>query len=255
MLAVERQDRILALLKQRRSMLLDALVEELGVSASTVRRDLEQIELTGQVHRTHGGVVFTGDKPANSRPYAFDQRLAYNLDAKRKIARTARSLVQPGQTILIDGGTTTFYFAEELKGVHLQIVTNSLPIAEMFQNDDGVEVILTGGLIYPRYGLLVGPMTERALELIHTQTLFISAAGMHEGVLYNQNLLLVQAEEKMIRQSQLVVLLLDSGKFGQQALSRLCTLEDVDVVVTDLPPSDKDRQVIESAGCRLIIAE
>lgn len=255
MLAVERQNRILALLKQRRSMLLEALADELGVSASTIRRDLEQIEQTGQVQRTHGGVVFTGDKPANSRPYAFDQRLAYNLDAKRKIARAARALVQPGQTILIDGGTTTFYLAELLKDIHLQIVTNSLPIAEMFQNEDGVEVILTGGLIYPRYGLLVGPMTERALEEIHTQTLFISAAGMHEGVLYNQNLLLVQAEEKMIRQSQQVVLLLDTTKFGQQALSRLCTLSDIDVVVTDAEPSARDRKLIEDAGCRLIIAE
>lgn len=254
MLAVDRQHRILELMQTHRSMTLEALASEVGVSASTVRRDLEQIESAGQVQRTHGGAVYVADRQSAARPYAFGQRLGYALDAKRRIAQAAALLVQPGQTILIDGGTTTFYFAQELKNLAVQIVTNSLPIAEHFQNDERVELILTGGLAYPRYGVLLGPMTDAALQSIHTQTLFLSVAGLSAGQLYNQNLLLVQAEQRMIQQSQQVVLLLDSGKFGQQALARLCGLEEVDVIVTDTAPTDDDAAAIERAGCRLLIA-
>src|SRR5439155_26083163 len=96
----------------------------------------------------------------------------FHVDAKRKIARAARSLVKPGETILLDGGTTTFYLAQELLGLPLQLITNSLPIANLFLNDERVELILTGGLMYPRYGVLLGPMAENALSAIHTKTLF-----------------------------------------------------------------------------------
>lgn len=255
MLAVDRHEKILAILRQRRSITLDALSEAIGVSASTVRRDLEQLEPAGEVQRTHGGAIYVGDRAVTGRPYAFDQRLNYNTDAKRKIAKAARDLVSPGQTILIDGGTTTFYFAQELAGLPLQIVTNSLPIAHHYHNDENVEMILTGGLAYPRYGVVLGPMAEQTIGLIHTQTLFIAVAGVHGGHLYNQNQLLVQAEQQMIRQSQQVVLLCDSAKFGQQALSKLCPLSEVDVVVTDTAPTAADRKMIEAAGCRLIVAD
>lgn len=254
MLAIERKQRLLSILRERKTATLDALASELGVSGSTVRRDLESLESTGDVERTHGGVVWIGDRHAG-RPYAFDSRLNYATDAKRKIARAARKLVTPGQTILIDGGTTTLYFAEELRGLHLQIVTNSLPIAELYQNDERVELILTGGLAYPRYGVLLGPIAEYLITTIHTQTLFLSVAGVHEGWLYNQNLLLVQVEEKMIRQSQQIVLLVDHSKFGQQALSKLCELDRVDTIVTDSAPPPDHLEQIRKSGCRLIVAE
>lgn len=255
MLAVDRHDKILAILRHRRSIALDALADQIGVSASTVRRDLEQLEPLGEVQRTHGGAIYVGERASTGRPYAFDHRLGYNLDAKRKIAKAARDLVSPGQTILIDGGTTTFYFAQELAGIPMQIVTNSLPIAQHFHNDENIELILTGGLAYPRYGVLLGPMAEATLASIHTQTLFIAVAGVHGGDLYNQNPLLVAAEQQMIRQSQQVVLLCDAAKFGQQALSKLCALSEIDVVVTDTEPSAADRTMIDAAGCRLIVAE
>jgi DeoR/GlpR family transcriptional regulator of sugar metabolism len=207
------------------------------------------------VKRTHGGVVWVGDKTSGSRPYAFDQRMGYRHDAKVSIARAARSLVSPGQTVLIDGGTTTFYLAQELLGQPLQLVTNSLPIANLFLNDEHVELILTGGLMYPRYGVLLGPTAENTLATIHTKTLFLSVAGVHDGALYNQNLLLVQSERRMMQQAQEVVLLVDSGKFGQQALARLGDLGEVDTVVTDAAITDEHRRAIEAAGCQLIVAE
>jgi DeoR family fructose operon transcriptional repressor len=255
MLIAERQSLLQDFLAKRGMCDLDTLASQLGVSQSTVRRDVELLEEKGLAKRTHGGVIWLGDKSATARPYAFDQRMTYQSDAKRAIAVAARKLVQPGETILLDGGTSTFYLAEELSGTSIQIVTNSLPIANLFLNDDNIELILTGGLLYPRYGVLLGPQAESSLASIHTKTLFMSVAGIHEGQLYNQNLLLVQAEQKMMEHAQQVVLLADSGKFGQQALARLCGLEKIDIVVTDSElPKDQQKQ-IRDAECELVIAE
>jgi DeoR family transcriptional regulator, fructose operon transcriptional repressor len=180
--------------------------------------------------------------------------MAYQVDAKRQIARAARSLVQPNETILIDGGTTTFYLAQELIGATLQIVTNSLPIANLFLNDENVELLLTGGLLYPRSGVLLGPTVENFMSTIHARTMFLSVAGIHDRALYNQNLLLVQAEQRMMKQVQQVVLLADAEKFAQQALSRLCGLDEMDIVVSDDRITADARKMIADAGCQLIVA-
>jgi DeoR family transcriptional regulator, fructose operon transcriptional repressor len=254
MLIAERQNRLKELLAQRGISDLETLSAALSVSQSTIRRDLESLEAEGVVKRTYGGVIWVADRNSPTRPYAFDQRMGYQLDAKRSIARAARSLVQPGQTILIDGGTSTFYLAQELAGLPLQLVTNSLPIANVFLNDENVELILTGGLLYPRYGVMLGPMAESVLANIHTTRMFFSVAGVHDGALYNQNLLLVQAEQRMMQQTQQVILLADSSKFGQQALVRLCGLDDIDIIVSDAGLSEAWRRQIRDAGVELLIA-
>jgi DeoR family transcriptional regulator, fructose operon transcriptional repressor len=258
MLIAARRSKLQELIARHGMSHLEELASELKVSPSTIRRDVEMLEQRGVVKRTHGGVIWIGDRQngaPGSRPYAFDQRMSYQAEAKRSIARAARRLVQRGETILIDGGTTTFNLAQELTGEPLQIVTNSLPIAGLFQNDDNVELVLIGGLLYPRYGVLLGPQTESALGAIHTRTMFLSVAGVHGNSLYNQNLLLVQAEQKMMQQAQQVVLLVDSSKFGQQALVRLCGLDQIHIVVSDAGLAEGHRAQVRAAGCELIIAE
>lgn len=257
MLIAERHSLLQDLIARRGIADLDTLAAELRVSQSTVRRDIELLEAKGVVQRTHGGVIWTGQPSQvspSTRPYAFDQRMGYQVDPKRAIAQAAKALVQPGETILIDGGTTTFYFAQELADTALQIVTNSLPIANLFLNNDRVELVLTGGLMYPRYGVLLGPQTESNIATMHTKTMFFSVAGVHDATLYNQNLLLVQTELRMMEQAQRVILLVDSGKFGQQALAKLCDINQVDVVVSDARLHESHRKMIRSAGCELLLA-
>jgi DeoR family transcriptional regulator, fructose operon transcriptional repressor len=256
MIIAERKTRLRELLARRGMSDLDSLAADLRVSQSTVRRDIDAMVDEGIVQRTHGGVIWIGDhkNSAGTRPYAFDQRMGYELAAKSQIAKAARKLVQPGETILLDGGTTTFYLAEELIGLPLQIVTNSLPIANLFLNDERVELVLTGGLMYPRYGVLLGPGAESAISTMHAKTMFFSVAGVHDGLLYNQNLLLVQAELRMMKQVQRKVLLVDSSKFEQQALARLCSLGEIDVVVSDYDLPKAHQKHIREAGCELIVA-
>ena len=256
MIIAERQSRLRELLAERGMSDLDSLAAELRVSQSTVRRDIDGMVELGLVKRTHGGVIWTGDRATqpNTRPYAFDQRMEYQVDAKRLIARAAARLVSPGETILLDGGTTTFHLAEELADIHIQIVTNSLPIANAFINNDNVELVLTGGLLYPRYGVLLGPTAEQNIASIHAKTMFFSVAGIHDALLYNQNLLLVQTEMRMMEQAQRTVLLADSSKFGQQALARLCPLMAASVVVIDACITAEQQNLVRDAGCELIIA-
>jgi DeoR/GlpR family transcriptional regulator of sugar metabolism len=259
MLMAERQSRLEELVARRGMCDLETLSSELGVSQSTIRRDLDGLEARGLVKRTHGGVVWLGDRtgtsPTTPRPYAFDQRLTYQTDAKAAIAQAARKFVQPNQTIVVDGGTTTFHFAQTLAGLPLALVTNSLPIANLFLNDENIETMITGGLLYPKYGVLLGPHAEHTLDSLHPQTLFFSVAGISSGVLFNQNLLLVQAEQKMMQRAQRKILLADSAKFGQQALVKLCDLKEVDVVISDAGLPSDQREQVRSAGCELVIAE
>src|SRR5687767_4585440 len=116
MLIAERQSRLKDLLARRGMSDLDSLSSELQVSQSTIRRDVEQLEKIGLVRRTHGGVIWVGDRAGpgsaannsnGARPYAFDQRMDYQSEAKKQIARAAAKLVRPGQTVVLDGGTTT----------------------------------------------------------------------------------------------------------------------------------------------------
>ncbi|CAN5708183.1 DeoR/GlpR family DNA-binding transcription regulator [soil metagenome] len=255
MLIEERQSRLQSLLASRGMSDLESLSAELRVSQSTVRRDLDAMESLGLVRRTHGGVIWVGDRQNSlARPYAFDQRMSVLVEAKRAIGRAAATLVKDGQTLLIDGGTTTFHLAQELLGRSMQIVTNALPIANVFLNDERIELILTGGLLYPRYGVLLGPSAEQFIDTVHAQTLFFSVAGIHRGMLYNQNLLLVQAEQRMMKQAQRRVLLADSSKFDQQALAELCELKAIDVLVTDSEISKEQRATVKRAGCELLLA-
>jgi DeoR family fructose operon transcriptional repressor len=243
MLIPERQARLEALIARRGMSDLDTLAAELNVSQSTIRRDIELLEKRGVVRRTHGGVIYVGQSV-----------MSVEAGAKRQIGRAAAQRVDAGQTVLIDGGTTTFYLAQELLHKSLQIVTNSLPIANVFLSVEGVELILTGGVLYPRYGTLLGPTTDTSLAAVHASLMFLSVAGVHEDSLFNQNLLMVHTQRRMMEQAQKVVLLADSSKFGQQALARLGGLEEIDVVVSDAGLGGEYRQKIEAAGCELVIA-
>ena len=151
------------------------------------------LEGFGNIRRTHGGARLV--QPSKSDEFVFNVRDTQQVAEKEAIGRACAALVPPGQNVIFDAGTTCFHAAKHLGDKAAQLITNSLPIGNLFLNDDSVELLLTGGLVYPRYGVLLGPHVETFLGSIHASTLFLSCAGVHEGSVYNQNLLLVQAEQ------------------------------------------------------------
>ena len=196
MLAEERRSRLLELVRTRGFASLPDLADALAVSESTVRRDLDYLEESGTAKRTHGGVFYTGPSP--KLPH-FDERQPAQWDKKRAIAARAAELIEDGDTLLLDGGTTTYEVARLLVGRHLQIVTNSLPVANLFASNATTDLVLLGGYVYPRTGVSLGPYANQMLASLNVRRTVLSVAGINERGFYNSNLLLVETERAMMR--------------------------------------------------------
>ncbi|MCE9590403.1 MAG: DeoR/GlpR family DNA-binding transcription regulator [Planctomycetes bacterium] len=257
MLIVERQERVLEILKQRKAAQLEDLARELDVSASTIRRDLEQLEAKGVVERTHGGAVYRGDsrKPelgAGLPSIALAERMTDRIEEKMLIGRYAAAQVRPQMTVLLDGGSTVIYAARQITARPIQVVTNSLAIANIFAEEEQVELLLIGGSLYPRTGVLVGPVATGCLADLHADVLLFSLACIYGDEAFNHNLAMSQVEQAMMRQAARSVMLMDSSKFGRKSLARVCGLNEVDQVVTD---PGIDPAVRDSLGSRLVVAE
>ena len=250
MLTDERRTKILQIAESLGFVSLQRLVTELGASESTVRRDLEYLDAQGQLHRTRGGAAYAGDSLTD-----FDIRQNQSSVEKRKIAQRTAELILPGETVLLDGGTTTLEVARHLHGKSLQVVTNSLPIASLLMNQPEVELIFVGGYVYPKTGVALGEQSISALKTIHVSRLVMSTGGVTTDGLFNSNALLVETERQMIESAQLVTLVADSSKFGRRALSHLCPLSAVDEVVTDDGVSEEWSQVLADNGIRLDVVK
>jgi DeoR/GlpR family transcriptional regulator of sugar metabolism len=247
----ERRQRVLDLVSRKGFVALAELARATKSSESTVRRDLDYWDEQGRLKRTHGGAIFVGEGSALP---ALDDRSGQQVEEKRAIARAATSRIRDGEAILLDGGTTTLEVARLLVGRPLQIVTNSLPIANLFASSRDTDLIFLGGYVYPRTGVALGPLTVRMMEDVHVHQTILSVGGITAKGLFNSNLLLAETERQMMRCADEVVVVADHTKVGRQALAFLCELSEVDTVVIDreLPP--QQRELFEQAGARLLVA-
>ncbi|MFM9059215.1 MAG: DeoR/GlpR family DNA-binding transcription regulator [Planctomycetaceae bacterium] len=247
----ERRSRVLELIRVRGFVALEELVRELGVSESTVRRDLDALEQQGTARRTHGGVLYAGGLP---RLGEFDERQTLHWAAKRAIAARAAEVIADGETVLLDGGTTTYEVARLLVGRPLQVVTNSLPVANLFATESRTDLVLLGGYVSPRTGVCLGPYANELLSRLHVTTTVLSAAGIAEEGLFNAHLLLAETEQAMLRAAGRVIVVADSSKFGHRSLTLVSALDAVDVFVSDASLSDDWRRRIAATGADLILA-
>jgi DeoR family fructose operon transcriptional repressor len=251
MLVEERRQRVLDLVSERGFIALTDLARSIDVSESTLRRDLDYWHKQGMLRRTHGGAIFIGD--AATLP-ALEERSASQLDEKRAIARLAAARIQDGDTILLDGGTTTLEVARLLVGRSLQIVTNSLPIANLFAASRETDLVILGGYVYPKTGVALGPLTVRMMEDIHVHQLIMSVGGITNKGLFNSNLLLVETERQMMRCADEVVVVADHTKIGRQTLAFLCNLTDIDTLIVDDQLNDAQRDLLQQNDVRLLLA-
>lgn len=251
MLAEERRSRLLELVRRQGFASLPALAGELEVSESTIRRDLDQLERSGAARRTHGGVFYCGAAP--SLPH-FEERQPDQWEQKKLIAQRAAALVEDGETVLFDGGSTTYQVAQELVGRRLQVVTNSLPVANLFASANNTDLVLIGGYVYPRTGVALGPLANAMLEQLHVNKTIMSTGGITDQGLFNSNLLLVETERAMMQAADEVIVVADSSKLGHQNLAFLCELSEVDRLVVDPAISSDWRSKIVAAGVKLVLA-
>ena len=250
MILDQRRDEILQAIEQQGFVSLQELVTRLKASESTVRRDLEYLDGIGQIRRTRGGAAYTGESIT-----PFEERFQRASREKQTIAKVVADLILPGETILLDGGTTTLEVARELVGKALQVVTNSLPIANLLAQQPNIELILIGGYVYPKTGVALGPLAESALREVHVPRVIMGTGGITEKGLFNSNTLLVECERLMLEAAEEVWVVADSSKFGKSALAHLCELSKVTRMIVDAGLSDSWREIIHGIGIELTIAE
>ena len=249
--ADERRTRLLEMIRLRGFASLPDLASDFDVSDSTIRRDLDALEEVGAARRTHGGVFYTGPSPKLSH---FDVRQSTQWERKRRIAKRAAKLVEDGETLLLDGGSTTYELARELVGRPLQIVTNSLPVANLFASSNEVDLVLIGGAVHARTGVTLGPYANQMLASLEVQKAFLSVASANERGWFNSNLLLVETEQAMMRAAGETIVVADSTKFGRRSLAHLCDLGQIPKLVVDDALTDEWKATLSEAGVETILA-
>lgn len=230
MRSAERQLRVEDLFVRQEFIDLDDLCRTLGASRSTIRRDLMALEKKAILRRVHGGAISlrTGDEGLDFA------RLSDSChEEKARIGKVAAGLVRDHQTVILGGGSTTVEVARNLLGRPVQVITNSIPVAQVFWDCKQVEVTLTGGYVYPRLGVQLGPICERMLTGVAAELLIMGVRGISEAGLSDSNTLIVGSIRKMIEVSRDVIIVADHTKFGRESMVHLTGLDELDTVVSD----------------------
>jgi DeoR/GlpR family transcriptional regulator of sugar metabolism len=254
MLARQRQELILDAVRTTGGARVSELVERLGVSDMTVRRDIEVLATRGLVTRVHGGATAAGssvDEPG------FAAKSGLHTAAKQAIAAAAATLIEPGASVALSAGTTTHAVASALLTVpRLTVVTNSLRVAEVLHESprDDLTVVLTGGERTPS-DALVGPVAVEALRRLHVDWLLMGVHGMDaEAGFTTPNLVEAETNRALVASARRVAVVADNSKWGVVGLSTIATLDEVDVVVTDDGLEEDARKILESSCGRLVLA-
>lgn len=245
-----RRSLIIKAVEDRGSVTVQELAERLDVSMMTIRRDLVELEREGAVRRVHGGAV-----SARGRAYEplFHLRATVMSEAKTKIGRLAAELVIDGDSIALDVGTTTVEVARALAGKrNLTIVTPSLHVANFFMNQPDTRLIITGGIVRPVEGSLVGDLTAFALRQLHVDRLFLGVGCIdaHAGLTeYNWEDAIVK--QQMIASAKEVIVVADSAKFNKVAFAHVANFRKIHRIVTDQQPTGELLAAIRDHGITL----
>ncbi len=229
-----RHEKLLQFVSRRAFTSLHDAVEHLHASEATVRRDFARLAQQGLVERVRGGVrvlIASGD----SAPFSIRQ--VQQSAQKHAIARVAAARIQPDQVLFIDGGTTTFHLVACLPDVPLRIITNSLRLASALEvlppRRHVPQVFLTGGQLQRDAGLLIGPAAHDSLARYHADWAFLSVSGIDESGIYNSQETVVDSERLMIANAQRTVVMADHSKLGRRSMCRVCSLDEIDLLITD----------------------
>ena len=260
MLARQRHDKILKLLETRGRVHTAELVDLMDVSSETIRKDLELLDSQGKLTRVHGGAVPLSreDQKNGLAGYVpLKTRSGQNLEQKAAIARRAVQMVEEGQSVALDYGSTSQIMAMALRDSfsQLTVITNSIQNALLLADNPGITVILLGGILN-RDELTLVDAFSTVLDNFHIDIMFMSVTGIDPDVgLTDQRLSEMRIQNKMHRLAGRTVVLADSSKFGRTSLLKICSVQDVDAIITDSGLDAGMRVRFGALGANLIIAQ
>ena len=250
----ERWQMILKLVRERGVIEVRDLVASTGASSATIRRDLSKLEETGELRRVHGGVEAVnalGPKDLETRGFAAS--LVLNVDKKRAIARAAVDRVRDGESIIINAGSTTFQMVEWLTTRQLNILTNSFVIAQALIAGSDNRIVMPGGEIYRKQGIVVSPFDDDSIQHYTATQMFMSCVSLGPMGVIEGDPLITRAEAKLLRRASQLVLLVDSSKFEPRGSIVLCPLARVSTVITDDGVAPAALEMLERAGIETIV--
>jgi len=247
MLVAGRHDSILRALRADGPTSVRALSSRLGVSQATIRRDLEQLDDEGLLTRVYGGAVLT------ERDDPFAAVAAVRVAEKDAIAKHCAEMVQDGETVLLDIGTTAHRVARQLHGRSITVITSSLAVLEELHDEQRIQLVLLGGMVRRDYRSLVGFLTEDNLRQVHADRLFLGTSGIRrDGWVTDTTVVEVPVKRAMIAASDQVVLVADAAKFPGSGMARVCGPDALDVVVTNAPVDPPSAAALREAGVEVI---
>ncbi len=253
MLSVKRLEEITKTLERDGSVDVGALSEQLGVTTKTIRQDLVKLEELGLLERVHGGAVL---KQSENGIYPIQQRKRQSLAEKERIARAAMAYVGEGDTIILDGGSTTLQLAKLLGDKRIVVVTNDMLIAAELLSKENVTLYVTGGKLR-REGVftLLGREAERTIRRYNANRLFLATSALD----FRHGLMVLSEDEAEVKKAMIavakeVVCLADYSKFHKSAFVSFASLKDIQVMVTDDRIPAADRDYLKEQGIKLEIA-
>src|SRR5690349_4411866 len=248
MLPGRRHELILRAVRSEGSATISRLADSLGVSIATVRRDLVMLDEEGLLKRVYGGAASIADR---DEPFA--DVAAVRVDEKDAIARRCAELVQDGETVLLDIGTTAHRVARQLRGRTLTVITSSLAVVEELQDEETIQLVLLGGVLRRDYRSLIGFLTEDNLRQVHADRLFLGTSGVRpNGQVMDTTVVEVPVKRAMIAASDKVVLVADAGKFPGTGMALVCGPRELDAVVTNAPVDEKTQAAFHEAGVEVM---
>ena len=251
MFAEERHSRIVELISKGNPVKVVELSKLFGVSESTVRRDLQELDSGGFIQRTHGGAVFA---QLGNEPNFYDKEICC-LDEKRKIAKVAAQMVEDGDMVLLDSGTTMMELARALCGKKLTVATNSMDIAQVFTEAPQIEVLVLGGMWRKTVRSLVGPLTNLMLKQLFFDKVFLAANAIDVALgVTTHNITEAETKRMMLSAGKTIILVADHSKFGQRGFSRICGLDEVSMVITDNAINSEDLTILRNYA-QVIVAD
>ncbi|HAY49683.1 MULTISPECIES: DeoR/GlpR family DNA-binding transcription regulator [Thalassospira] len=234
MLPAKRRARIIEFLRREEMASLKELAERLDMSVSTIRRDVEYLCSTGHLTRTHGGAMMNvSDRKGFEPEAAISSEL--ERDAKNRIGQRAAALIQPGQTVLVDSGTTTLAAAHAMveRDVPFTAFTNDLSIASVFSQSNTINTFVAGGNVRPGSSTLLGASAVRMIEQLRADVAIIGAHAVSNDGLSDSSIELCEVKRAIISAAEFVVLLVDSSKFFSRSFSLFGGLEEIGLIITD----------------------
>lgn len=253
-LAIERKNSILEKLTKDKKVVVSELAEEFSVSEETIRRDLDKLEKEGFAKKSYGGAILIED---NSKDMPFMLRQKKNMEGKRVIAKILSEYIKDGDHLFIDPSSTGLSILKACEGKkHLSIITNSVEVLIELSDNDEWDVISTGGKLVENYLALVGPRCIQSINSFHADKVILSCKGIDtQRGITDANEQFSQVKQEMLKNASEKILAVDSTKFDVVAFSQICQITDINMVVTDVKPSDAWLSYFEDKGISCIYGE